>query len=820
MLTMVEPRASQFWQTAVRCGLVTPAKLEGCWHEIPPEKRTADAIDRRLARQAVNSGLLTVWQAQQILAGRHGGLRIDRYVLLDQIGSGGMGRVFLARDTRLSRQVALKILSRERMSNPRALARFRREAKVGAQLQHENLIRVYDEGDLGGMPYLVMEYITGQTIAQMVADQTRLSSGAACELARQVALGLDHLHQKGLLHRDVNPTNILVDRDGTAKLTDLGLAIDLADAEDVVTRDGATVGTFDYISPEQARNPRQIDTRSDIYSLGCTLYHMISGQVPFPAPSLPEKLIAHQTSEPEPLDSLVPGLPAGLSAVVHKMMSKRPENRYPRPSAAARALEPYASRARLLGEESPTPPGSRTWTDSAPAPGGKAASGAAAPSSSDPFGLSIDLGPEPTLSEILAANRSQSGDGLFGRAGVWLWAVLALLLVVLVIRYVLGGFGAGVPTQGRALGKEGAPHVGPAGGGEAPAAPAGMDEITVLDDASRQRQRVDDLSQAIGRAGARPSTIELRGGNPLTLRAGQIQHPISGPIRIRAAAGSRPMLRIESGTASAPVLRFGGKGSLTLQGLDIEFVRRGKPDAPATAFVEAHGVIRFEACRFTAEGAARRDCVLHFEGSKAELVGCSFHGFDAPVDLTLVPGASVSMEHCLLVRPPDAQNAPAEWPLRVTARTALRTTGPRLLSMSHCTFAGPGLLHLVGFGPSESVEVRLADSVARVGALIWWDPKAGTFPEGLRWEGAHDLYDVQGPTWVVADASGKQAVPGAPENLEAWAKLPQFHEDGSRSEIARFVVEPVGVSRNPADYALANSAEPRPGADPAKVASP
>ncbi len=313
---MVEPQSSVFWQTALKSGLVNAQTLATCWESVPPDKRTGDAIDRRLARQVVNAGHLTLWQAQQLLTGRHSGLRIDRYVLLDLLGQGGMGRVYLALDTKLNRQVALKILSRERMTNPRALARFRREAKVGAQLQHENLIRVYDEGDSHGVRYLVMEYINGQTVAQLIAEQTRLPYPMAANLARQVSLGLAHLYQKELLHRDVNPMNILVDRNGTAKLTDLGLAIDLEDMDDVVTRDGATVGTFDYISPEQARHSRKIDTRSDIYSLGCTFYHMISGRVPFPAPSLPEKLFAHQSSEPEPLSKLVEGVPEELDAVV------------------------------------------------------------------------------------------------------------------------------------------------------------------------------------------------------------------------------------------------------------------------------------------------------------------------------------------------------------------------------------------------------------------------------------------------------------------------------------------------------------------------
>jgi serine/threonine-protein kinase len=212
---MVDPRTSRFWREAEQNGLITAAGLEACGAAIPEARRTADAIDRRLAREAVEARLLTLWQAQQVLAGRAAALRIDKYLLLDLIGQGGMGRVYLARDTRLNRKVALKLLSRERMNNPRAATRFQREAQVGAQLQHENLVRMYDEGISQGTHYLVMEYIEGKNVAQLLAEGGPMPPATAAKIARQVALGLQHAHDKGLIHRDVNPQNILVTRDGT-----------------------------------------------------------------------------------------------------------------------------------------------------------------------------------------------------------------------------------------------------------------------------------------------------------------------------------------------------------------------------------------------------------------------------------------------------------------------------------------------------------------------------------------------------------------------------------------------------------------------------
>jgi|GEM_PF-995260 len=337
---MVDPQASRFWQASLQSGLMNLAGLQACWETLPPEKRVADQLDRRLARQAVQASLLTLWQAQQLLAGRSTGFKIDRYVLLEMIGQGGMGRVYLAKDTRLNRRVAIKILSPERVNNPRAIARFQREARVGAQLQHEHLVRIYDEGESNGKCYLVMEYIEGKNLGVIIAESGPMPPSTAANLVRQVALGLEHAQQKGLIHRDVNPFNILVTREGMAKLTDLGLAIDLAE-EGQVTRDGATVGTFDYVSPEQARHSRAVDTRSDIYSLGCTLYHILAGQVPFPSPSLPEKLFGHQAVEPEALESLAPGVPEKLGDVVRKMMAKQPEQRFASPIEVAQALEPF-----------------------------------------------------------------------------------------------------------------------------------------------------------------------------------------------------------------------------------------------------------------------------------------------------------------------------------------------------------------------------------------------------------------------------------------------------------------------------------------------
>jgi serine/threonine-protein kinase len=478
---MLDPRASNFWHEAIRSGLMDDGQLAACWEAIDPAKRDdPEQIERRLARKAVQSKRLTLWQAQQLLAGRTSGYMVDRYRLLDLLGQGGMGRVYLARDTRLDRLVALKILSADRLSNPRALTRFQREARMGAQLQHENLVRIYDFGESKGRHFLVMEYIEGKTIGTLMAEWGPVPPAAAARLVRQVALGLEHAYRKGLIHRDVNPFNILVTHDGTAKLADMGLAIALDEGERV-TRDGATVGTFDYVAPEQASNSRAADTRSDIYSLGCTMYHMCTGRVPFPGPSLPEKLLGHQSIEPPPLSRVVPGFPEGLSEVVRRMMRKSPSERYAAPIEVAVALEPYqddhAGVAARAGEPPiPLPLGAEpapSARESAPArrhAAGQAAGAgesAAAPvgpgsgpydadpsapllTPDDDYDASADevrliLDPDPELSSGGSGPQSgppASGDGVSAdlaarpverlvRAWPWALAVLAVLAIAL-----------------------------------------------------------------------------------------------------------------------------------------------------------------------------------------------------------------------------------------------------------------------------------------------------------------------------------------------------------------------------------------------------
>jgi serine/threonine protein kinase len=272
-------------------------------------------------------------------------LLAGRYQLLEKLGAGGMGAVFRARDAKLERAVAIKMLPEGSAPDEGAVARFRREARALARLSHPGIIQAHDSGEEGGRPFLVMELVQGQSLAALLREQGRVAPARTADFAYQAALALHHAHQTGLVHRDVKPSNLLLSPDGRVRLLDLGLARFLQDqiGEAHLTRTGAGMGTPDYCAPEQFRDARNADVRSDIYSLGCTLYHLIAGRVPFPGSSFSEKAEAHETKEPTPLEGLCPEVPAGLALAVGRMLAKRPADRFQTMADVAEALMPHVA---------------------------------------------------------------------------------------------------------------------------------------------------------------------------------------------------------------------------------------------------------------------------------------------------------------------------------------------------------------------------------------------------------------------------------------------------------------------------------------------
>ena len=259
--------------------------------------------------------------------------RLGKYQIEKKVGAGGMGTVFLARAGELKRTVALKVLPRDKAENPILVRRFRAEAQAAAQLRHPNIVAVYDSGEADGYLYIAMEFVDGRDLFDMVSHRGVIPVRRSIDIIRQVAAALQHAYEQNIVHRDIKPSNLLIRRDGIVKLTDLGLARSVDDTlETNITRAGTTVGTVDYMAPEQARNSKLADIRSDLYSLGCTWYQMLTGVAPYPDGSVTNKLQAHAIKPiPDPRDKN-PQIPEGLTAVIRRMMAKKPEDRYQTPA--------------------------------------------------------------------------------------------------------------------------------------------------------------------------------------------------------------------------------------------------------------------------------------------------------------------------------------------------------------------------------------------------------------------------------------------------------------------------------------------------------
>ncbi len=244
---------------------------------------------QKVSRHLLDAGLLTHWQCNKLLEGRSKGFFLGKYKLLGHLGTGGMSAVYLAEHINMQRRVAIKVLPQHRINDSSYLARFYREARAAAALDHPNIVHAYDVDNQGDTHYLVMEYVQGLDLQQMVKQQGVLSYEAAADYIRQSAEGLAHAHKVGLIHRDVKPANLLVDAQGTVKVLDLGLArfADESQGSLTIAHDENVLGTADYLAPEQALNSHNVDSRADLYSLGCTLYFVLTGHPPFPEGTLP-----------------------------------------------------------------------------------------------------------------------------------------------------------------------------------------------------------------------------------------------------------------------------------------------------------------------------------------------------------------------------------------------------------------------------------------------------------------------------------------------------------------------------------------------------
>ncbi|WP_439624449.1 serine/threonine-protein kinase [Gemmata sp.] len=328
--------AAELIELLKKSGVATPQKLAAlAGQPLPRDPRLA-------ANELVATGVLTRFQADQLLAGRHKGFRLGSYTVLDLLGKGGVGAVYLAEHAGLNRKVALKVLIPGKGADPkRAAETFLNEARAAAALDHPNIVRVFDVTVDKGTPFLVMEHIEGESLEQVLA-RGRVPFAAAAEYAAQAATGLQHAHERGFVHRDVKPANLMLDRHGTIKVLDMGLAHPHAAADGPAYPGDSTAeaaGTADYSPPEQGMN-LPMDGRADVYSLGATLFALVAGKPPFEG-STAQKLLQHQISTPPALSSLRPEVPPELSAAVARMLEKKPEDRYQTPAEVVAALAPW-----------------------------------------------------------------------------------------------------------------------------------------------------------------------------------------------------------------------------------------------------------------------------------------------------------------------------------------------------------------------------------------------------------------------------------------------------------------------------------------------
>jgi serine/threonine protein kinase len=325
------------------------------------EAREASNDVSKFAKWLVNNQYLTGFQAESLARGHADHFFLGQYKLLDRIGKGRMAGVYKGLHN-LGNIVAVKILPPSKVRDPQALARFQREAKMAVKLKHANVVRAFHMGNASGVYFLVMELLEGETLEDVLKRRHKFPVGEAVGIVHQALLGLQHIHEQGLIHRDLKPANLMLvppnppgtpdtTLSATVKILDIGLGRALfdenapPDMDDMqLTTEGAVLGTPDYLAPEQARDAHKVDVRADIYSLGCLLFHVLTGQVPFPDKNALHQIVRHATETPRALRDLEPSVPEALQGVVLRMMAKSADHRFATPGQAAAALQPFLPR--------------------------------------------------------------------------------------------------------------------------------------------------------------------------------------------------------------------------------------------------------------------------------------------------------------------------------------------------------------------------------------------------------------------------------------------------------------------------------------------
>jgi serine/threonine protein kinase len=581
--------AEEFLQTLHASGLLPPETVATLTSRPMPQD------PRAWASELIERGLLTGYQAEQLLAG-NASLILGQYRVLDSLGSGGMGRVYKAEHILMRRLVALKVVGSAHDSD--RLHAFLREIEAAARLSHPNIVAAYDAGVANGMRFLVMEYVDGVDLDRLVRAVGPLAPRVASEYVRQAALALQYAFERGVLHRDVKPANLLAEQGGDPhsagriKVLDLGLALATRVGSDSdPSAANRLSGTPDFLAPEVAHDADSRDVRSDLYSLGCTLYYLLTGRVPFPGGTWTEKLLRHQYDAPTPLRELAPTVPAALATLVERLMAKVPAERYESPAAVAHALEAWLA----LGEE-PAAAAAPPHVADDPVP--RAPQRNACPTQT------LHPGP-PSAWELpaIAANpkpaSARRGSGLR-----WLPVIAAAVSLGLGGAWWVRGRIAAQET--RTVVKRPSPHL--------------LVEGNPTEHAT--------LAEAI-EAASDGDTIAVHGDHVFATEPLDISRKA---LTLRAAPGSRPIMEF-AGRPAAWQAMFSTDRPLVLEGLELRDSAGGEP---AHLVRVSGGSLRLQACRLT---APRRSALVVTRGTgRVELRDCQVLAGGLALCAEAVPG--------------------------------------------------------------------------------------------------------------------------------------------------------------------------------------
>ena len=372
----------------LKSGVIEEGRLRAYVKKLADSESGLPPDPNKLGGLMVRDGILTYFQAEQLLQGKWKRFFIGKYKVLERLGVGGMGQVFLCEHKLMKRKVAVKVLPAAKSNDEAALSRFYREARAVAAVDHPNLVRAYDIDQDENLHFLVMEFVDGTNLHDLVRKFGPVDVLRACHYIFGSVVGLHHAHEMGLVHRDIKPANILVDRTGVVKILDMGLARFFhPDEDDNLTKkfDESVLGTADYLAPEQAIDSSSVDIRADIYGLGGTFYYMLTGFPPFPEGSVAQKLLWHQTKAPKAVRVYRPEIPEGVAAIVDKMMAKDASQRYQSPAELMEALAPWVQ------TPIPPPPDAEMPQMSLAASGG--VPGRAAPGSGPSLNTSLGSNP-------------------------------------------------------------------------------------------------------------------------------------------------------------------------------------------------------------------------------------------------------------------------------------------------------------------------------------------------------------------------------------------------------------------------------------------